>query len=356
MSSKFYRALTAALTVAALALCSCVTGSACSSPSPDAGAPESVATSAHFGAIGPITPGSRVTVTPDTNPPNYASLTGPSPTMPIIAQDILDIELALMNVKKRAVDGYSGGTYSPSSPIAIQGDAGVQFNAPLNMVVGELTIHPDSALTMKGVTWFGTGGGATPYVNSDPATHWNGTFRIGRDTTSEVDIESGSALAIASGGSLVATSGSTVSSASGCDWSGTFAFDSTSHITESGTLTLSGSAARLRTRTIWGALSGTTNYGMNDADVIAIKTPTGSSVEYDLVTTGAVEGDVMRFILAHPVDLDSGAKTVEIHGLFNGAEYRVLSYTGFHWLEVRALKLNGTDLYWWATAMGRSQT
>src|SRR5258708_3181263 len=49
--------------------------------------------------IGPIVPGDPTTITPDVNPPLYTSIQGPSPTEPVIAQDILDLTLVVMNVQ-----------------------------------------------------------------------------------------------------------------------------------------------------------------------------------------------------------------------------------------------------------------
>ncbi len=52
--------------------------------------------------IGPITPGSPVTVTHNVTPALYTSIQGPSPSMPVIAQDVLDLSLVTMNVQETA--------------------------------------------------------------------------------------------------------------------------------------------------------------------------------------------------------------------------------------------------------------
>jgi hypothetical protein len=64
--------------------------------------------------IGPITPGSPVTVTPDASPSLYASVQAPTATMPILGAHLQALTLVLLNIQKvldeSKLDLIAGGT------------------------------------------------------------------------------------------------------------------------------------------------------------------------------------------------------------------------------------------------------
>jgi hypothetical protein len=76
--------------------------------------------------IGHITPGVSTTVTPDVLPPAYASIQGPSPTMDVVAQDILDLSLVVMNVQAYAQKAELDSTQD--IPLATQAVDRIQHN------------------------------------------------------------------------------------------------------------------------------------------------------------------------------------------------------------------------------------
>lgn len=53
--------------------------------------------------IGPITPGSQTTITPNASSVPYASIQGPSPTMNVVAQDLLDLSLVVLNTQNSLI-------------------------------------------------------------------------------------------------------------------------------------------------------------------------------------------------------------------------------------------------------------
>jgi hypothetical protein len=100
--------------------------------------------------IGPITPGSPVTVTPDVSPTPYASIQAPTATMPILAAHLQFLTLVLLNIQKysedRKLDKLDGGTVSGdvafSGVIDFQatGADRPQFQGGLRVVAGGIAI------------------------------------------------------------------------------------------------------------------------------------------------------------------------------------------------------------------------
>jgi hypothetical protein len=107
--------------------------------------------------IGPITPGSYVTVTPDSVVSQYTSVQAPSATMPVIASDIQDLTLVVLNVQNfvlgelavaaaRKLDKIDGGTVS--GPTVFTGDVDFQgtganrpsFQGGLHVIAGGIAV------------------------------------------------------------------------------------------------------------------------------------------------------------------------------------------------------------------------
>lgn len=84
--------------------------------------------------IGPITPGSFVTVTPDFAPGVYTSLPAPTATMLVRGSDIQNLTLAVLNIQKTSVSG-AGGLYAPATQIEIDG-AGMRVGGAGLFVTG----------------------------------------------------------------------------------------------------------------------------------------------------------------------------------------------------------------------------
>jgi len=106
--------------------------------------------------IGTITLGDYVTVTPDTSPLPYASLQGPSPSMPVVSDDILSIIQAVLNVQSVA-SGYAALAQS----VAIGAATSL---AALASAVGTIDGSGDSGVTTTARFHFirvtGTGSGS----------------------------------------------------------------------------------------------------------------------------------------------------------------------------------------------------
>lgn len=68
--------------------------------------------------IGPITPGSPVTVTPDASPTEYASVQAPTATMPVVGGDLQALTLVALNIQKYVkgllTDLMNGVTVAPN--------------------------------------------------------------------------------------------------------------------------------------------------------------------------------------------------------------------------------------------------
>ncbi len=78
--------------------------------------------------IGPVTPGSYTTVTPDTLPAAYASIQVPSPSMPVVASDIATLGLEVLNVQAYSRKAELSATQD--IPLAFQNILRVQQNGP----------------------------------------------------------------------------------------------------------------------------------------------------------------------------------------------------------------------------------
>lgn len=107
--------------------------------------------------IGPITPGFYVTVTPDSVLSQYSSVQAPTATMPVIASDIQDLALVILNVQNfclqessiglnRKLDKIDGGTVSGDTVftgnVDFQGTGANRpsFQGGLHIVAGGLPI------------------------------------------------------------------------------------------------------------------------------------------------------------------------------------------------------------------------
>lgn len=100
--------------------------------------------------IGPITPGSPVTVTPDASPTLYSSIQAPTATMPILGAHLQFLTLVLLNIQKylddRKLDLISGGTVS--GPVDFSGIIDFlatganrpQFQGGLRVVAGGIAV------------------------------------------------------------------------------------------------------------------------------------------------------------------------------------------------------------------------
>ncbi len=124
--------------------------------------------------IGPITPGSYVTVTPDTVVSEYTSVQAPTATMPVIGSDIQELTLVVLNVQKfclqesadglaRKLDKLDGGTVS--GDVVFSGDVDFQgtgihrptFQGGMEVVSGELTLDSTGNLSSSGTNVFASG-------------------------------------------------------------------------------------------------------------------------------------------------------------------------------------------------------
>lgn len=107
--------------------------------------------------IGPISPGFYVTVTPDSVLSQYSSVQAPTATMPVIASDIQDLALVILNVQNfclqesanglvRKLDKIDGGTVSGDTVFTgivdfqATGANRPQFQGGLRVVAGGLAI------------------------------------------------------------------------------------------------------------------------------------------------------------------------------------------------------------------------
>lgn len=106
--------------------------------------------------IGPVTPGSYVTVLPDVNPNPYTQLQAPSPSMDVVSADIQTLALSILNVQNSSLVfanlhtfapqtdggkffvsgmgwyGYTQSTpFTPATPWVISADVGGQFSHEL---------------------------------------------------------------------------------------------------------------------------------------------------------------------------------------------------------------------------------
>jgi hypothetical protein len=110
--------------------------------------------------VSTISPGSYCTVSADSPPLRYASIQSPTPGMPVVAQDIIDLSQVVMNVQASAIDGVRGGTY--------------QVSAPIQFLNSQMVFASNSTL------WIGQGGflqlGDQATVYSNAAAAWGGTY------------------------------------------------------------------------------------------------------------------------------------------------------------------------------------
>jgi len=120
--------------------------------------------------IGPITPGSYVTVAPDASLSAYTSLQAPTATMGVVASDIQALTLVILNVQEfvrgetvsNYLNKFTGGTVS--GPLVVTGTAdfegaGVDRPTFLGLVInsGELTLGASSTLSSSGTNVFASG-------------------------------------------------------------------------------------------------------------------------------------------------------------------------------------------------------
>lgn len=175
--------------------------------------------------IGPITPGAYVTVTPDPSVAKYLSAVAPTATMPVIASDIQNLTLMVLNVNKMSVDGVGGGFYTPSTEIQIgpPGGLGVYGNFRLfgtgtgQVSFGSVwTIFGEERIDFGGVWNVKSGGIAN--VQSSGAFHVQnggvetidsgGSFIVAAG--GGVTVQSAGQITLNNGASCIANTGSTV--------------------------------------------------------------------------------------------------------------------------------------------------
>lgn len=201
--------------------------------------------------VGPITPGSYTTVTPDSIVAAYASLQSPSPTMLTIAADIAALTLAILNVQKASVSGASGGFYSPTSTVTIAGSlvtfggAGVQFST------GQLATN-------------------VPLVGDTTNLFLS---QVGEDCHILADLVTVNGL-----------------SSGGASFSGGVLFNNTIQFTS--TITPSGGTAHIRKRPASVGVTTNHTYTIADADTI-VANPTAGDITYTISSSGAQPGDRM---------------------------------------------------------------
>jgi hypothetical protein len=114
--------------------------------------------------IGPITPGSFVTVTPDVIGAPYASLQAPTATMPVVGSDLQALTLVTLNIQDYVLgelvstaatklDKIAGGTVSGAT--VFSGD--VNFTLTADFVSGDLTFDATSTFSSAGTNVFASG-------------------------------------------------------------------------------------------------------------------------------------------------------------------------------------------------------
>jgi hypothetical protein len=138
--------------------------------------------------IGSITPGSRVAVTPSASPVMPSAASAPSPTMPVLAQDVIDLWLAVLDTAACAINGSTGGTYALGNWITLTA-YGILFD--------------------PGVARFAGGGNldvnAGGIVTSNATSEWGGTFPF---IDAAITLDGTSTLTVLSGGEIDGASGS----------------------------------------------------------------------------------------------------------------------------------------------------
>lgn len=124
--------------------------------------------------IGPITPGSYVTVTPDSVLVQYSSVQAPTATMPVIGSDIQELTLVVLNVQNfclqesanglaRKLDKIDGGTVLGN--VEFDGDVDFEgtgihrpvFAGGMHVTGGELTLDALTTISSSGTNVFGSG-------------------------------------------------------------------------------------------------------------------------------------------------------------------------------------------------------
>ncbi len=229
---------------------------------------------------------------------------------------------ALADKGSRYIDGYSGATYTPSSTIVIDGSFGMNIASLAANVatINSLTETGGGASFLGPMTCFGT-------VDISGVTNFTNTVNYGPST----------------GTNWPATSIITGASGALLAWSGTVDFDGPIQLvgdvalsgdtTNTGVITNSG-AGRLRLRLVDG-LNANHTYTIDDADVIMVVNGSLSANRtYVLSVTGAVTGDVIRFVNEDPTfkitanGVDHRSTTGEIYEttwIFRGAAWESLS-------------------------------
>jgi hypothetical protein len=134
--------------------------------------------------VGTITPGVYCSVSADSPPLRYTTIQAPTPTMPVIAQDIIDLSQVVMNVQASSIDGIRGGAYAPTDDIALT-DHGI-------------SVATNAAFRVRNGGYLNIENMAT--VQSAASAAWGGTYAfngatIGLDATSVLSFATGALMA-----------------------------------------------------------------------------------------------------------------------------------------------------------------